>query len=47
MNDVSAIQEKRTTRSNMYESYKSMVLYEAVIGSAETGNVVEVNYEKV
>src|SRR5690606_31350847 len=40
-----AIREKRTTRSNIYESYKSMVLYEAIKRSAEKGTTVEVCYE--
>jgi predicted dehydrogenase len=41
-----AIKEKRTTRSNMYESYKSMVVYEAIRKSAEEGGgIVEVEYE--
>jgi predicted dehydrogenase len=42
---VAAIQEGRTTRSNIYESYKSMVLYEAIAESAETERIVTVDYE--
>ena len=42
-----AIQEDRTTRSNIYESYKSMVLYEAIAESVETGGPVEVKYESL
>jgi len=42
---VAAIAEGRTTRSNIYESYKSMVLCEAIRDSARTGKVVSVNYE--
>lgn len=43
-----AIQEKRTTtRSQIAESYKSMVLYEAIGESARTGQVVRVRYEQV
>jgi predicted dehydrogenase len=42
---LAAIREKRTTRSNIYESYKSMVLYEAIDQSARTGKVVPVKYE--
>lgn len=42
---VAAIQEDRTTRSNIYESYKSMVLYEAIAASAASGTPVEVKYE--
>ncbi|MFZ2657192.1 MAG: Gfo/Idh/MocA family oxidoreductase [Victivallales bacterium] len=44
---LAAIREKRTTRSNIYESYKSMVLYEAIKNSAETGKVSEIKYEKI
>jgi predicted dehydrogenase len=42
-----AVAEGRTTRSNIYESYKSMVLYEAIAASAATGSVVPVEYEAV
>ena len=42
-----AIAEGRSTRSAIYESYKSMVLYEAIHRSAETGEVVDVCYERV
>lgn len=43
---VAAITEGRTTsRSHIYESYKSMVLYEAIRESAETGDVVDIHYE--
>jgi predicted dehydrogenase len=42
---LAAIQEGRTTRSNIYESYKSMVLYEAIRESAETGKPVSVQYQ--
>jgi len=42
---VGAIREGRSTRSNIYESYKSMVLYEAIRDSAETGQVVAVQYQ--
>ncbi len=42
---VEAIQEGRSTRSNIYESYKSMVLYEAIKESAESGGVVAIRYE--
>lgn len=41
---INAIQEGRTTRSNIYESYKSLVLYEAIKKSAETKQVVDVRY---
>jgi len=42
---MAAIKEGRTTRSNIHESYKSMVLYEAIRDSAETGSVIDVAYE--
>lgn len=44
---VSAIREGRTTRSNIHESYKSMVLYEAIAASARSGEVVAVEYEQL
>ena len=44
---LSAITEGRTTRSNIYESYKSMVLYEAIAQSAETGEPVVVRYQQI
>jgi predicted dehydrogenase len=40
-----ALAEKRSTRSNIYESYKSLVLYDAIRESAETGRVVKPAYE--
>lgn len=42
---LAAIKEGRTTRSNIYESYKSMALYEAVKQSSETGSPVKVSYQ--
>ncbi|MCZ6635002.1 MAG: Gfo/Idh/MocA family oxidoreductase [bacterium] len=42
---LAALKEGRTTRSNIYESYKSMVLYEAIKESSETGQIVEVTYQ--
>jgi len=42
-----AARQRRTTRSDIYESYKSMVLYEAIRQSAQTGKVVPVRYEPV
>jgi predicted dehydrogenase len=43
---VAALREGRgTTRSDIYESYKTMVLYEAIKGASETGEVVKVRYE--
>ena len=43
---VQAIREGRTTRSNIFESYKSMVLYEAIRASAERMETVAVEYEE-
>ena len=42
---LAAIQEGRSTRSEIYASYKSMVLYEAIRDSADTGRVIEIAYE--
>jgi myo-inositol 2-dehydrogenase/D-chiro-inositol 1-dehydrogenase len=44
---LSAIREGRATRSNIYESYKSMVLYEAIKRSAATSAPVAVRYQPV
>ena len=45
---VAALREgRRTTRSEIYESYKTMVLYEAIKLASETGEVVKVHYEPV
>ena len=44
---VKAVVEGRETRSCIRESYKSMVLYEAIKRSAEMGGIVEVVYEVV
>ena len=44
---LSAVREGRGTRSGIYESYKSMVLYEAIRRSAEREEVVAVEYEDV
>lgn len=43
---LEAIREGRTTRSNIHESYKGMVLYEAITTSAQSGLPVEVRYEQ-
>jgi hypothetical protein len=43
--ELAAIREGRTTRSNIFESSKSMVFYEAIRTSPETGRVVPVRYE--
>lgn len=43
-----AIEEGRnTTRSHIYESYKSMILFDAIKKSSETGAVVKVKYEDI
>lgn len=41
---IGAIRAGRTTRSNIYESYKSMALYEAIRDSVATGDPVPVTY---
>ena len=41
---LAALSEGRTTRSNIFESYKSMVLYEAIRDSAEARQVVRPQY---
>ena len=40
-----AVAQGRSTRSNIHESYKSMVLYEAIRSSASSREVVDVAYE--
>lgn len=40
-----ALREGRSTRSEIYQSYKSMVFYEAIRASAESGRTVKVEYE--
>lgn len=44
---VAALREGRSTRSNIFESYKSLALLEAIEQSAETGTVIPVRYETV
>lgn len=44
---LQAIKEGRTTRSNIYESYKSLVLYEAIKESSETGKIVDVEHGQI
>jgi predicted dehydrogenase len=45
---VAALREgRRTTRSEIYESYKTMVLYEAIKRASEMGEVVKVRYEAI
>ena len=44
----SALKEgRKTSRSSIYDSYKTMVVYEAIAQSAEMGAVVKVKYETV
>lgn len=42
-----AVRDSRSTRSAIYESYKTMVFYEAIKRSAETKGVVSVRYESL
>lgn len=42
-----AIREKRSTRSDISESYKTMLLYEAIRDSAASGQVVEIKPEEI
>lgn len=42
-----ALKENRSTRSNIYESYKSLVLYEAIKESSETGQIVDIKYTEI
>lgn len=42
-----ALSEGRSTRSNIYESYKTMVLFEAIRESAQTEKTVEVVFEEI
>jgi predicted dehydrogenase len=45
---VVALKEGRTTsRSDIFESYKTMVLYEAIKSASETSEVVKVHYESL
>lgn len=44
---VEALRQGRPTRSNIAESYRSMVLYEAIRDAAATGEPVQVTYEQV
>jgi hypothetical protein len=44
---LAAIREGRTTRSNIYESYKTMVLYEAIRDAAAREEPVDVRFEPV
>ena len=43
---IAAVREACTTRSNIFESYKTMVLYEAIKESARSGHAVPVTYEQ-
>ncbi len=43
---VGALREGRaTSRSSIYESYKTMVLYESIVASAQTGRPISPRYE--
>jgi len=42
---VNSLAEKRRTRSDIYESYKSMAVYEAIHESARTGEIVQPTVE--
>lgn len=42
---LAAIRDKRSTSSNIYDSYKSMVLYEAIRDSAAREQILPVRYE--
>lgn len=44
---IQSVTHNRTTRSNIYESYKSLVLYDAICKSAEANEVVKVVYQSV
>ncbi|HEY5227576.1 MAG TPA: Gfo/Idh/MocA family oxidoreductase, partial [Opitutaceae bacterium] len=45
---VAALREgRRTSRSEIFESYKTMVLYEAIKKASETGEVVKLRYEAI
>jgi myo-inositol 2-dehydrogenase/D-chiro-inositol 1-dehydrogenase len=44
---VDAIENGESTRSTIYDSYKSMELYEAIGESAETGQPTDVTYERL
>lgn len=42
---IQAVQENRTTRSNIFESYKSLAVYDAILESSRREAVVKVSYE--
>lgn len=42
-----AVNEGRTTRSNIFESCKSMLLYEAILASAEQETTVTITYDGI
>ncbi len=44
---VEAVKEKRSTRSSIFESYRTMVLYEAIVESSEMAQIVRPRYEEV
>ena len=43
---IEAVKSGGSTRSNIYESYKSMVLYEAIRDSAASGRTVNIVYDQ-
>ena len=42
-----AVKEGRTTRSNIFESCKSMLLYEAILESARKESIVNIDYSGI
>ena len=42
-----AVKEGRSTRSNIFESCKSMLLYEAILASASREALVKINYSAI
>lgn len=44
---LAALREKRTTRSEIYQSYKSMQLYESIAESASTSKIIPLHYEAI
>lgn len=42
-----AVKEGRSTRSNIFESCKSMLLYEAILESAQKASIVTIDYSGI
>jgi predicted dehydrogenase len=42
-----AVREGRTTRSNIFESCKTLLLYEAILESVDSGQIVEIDYSGI